>query len=537
MKAAFNTNQFFHRLLKPESLFPFILLATIILRFAFLDLKLYHHDEAAHAWFAYQLLTKGTYIYDPMFHGPFLFYVTAGLFSLFGDSDLVGRLLPAFLGTALVALVYPLYRMGYLDGRQMIVAALFLALSPNMVYFSRFLRNDIFIAFFSLLIVVAALAYCKSGKLRYALVAGSAAALGMSSKENMPIVLLIFGSYLVFALWSRRLVFPPAWKRDLILATALAGGIIALFYSSFGVHPEIVLKAGQMAINHWTAMHGVQRLGGPWFFYLIFFVLYEVPILLLAGMGLIQFIIGGTIVSSLRSWHSRRGKAAEEPTLSLPLRDWFFSAFRRPEKCVTYDPKLEFIRFSIWWMITSLAVYAYIGEKVPWLILHQLLPMIFVATYKIDRVKTVIIAIGLVFLIAMTLHIAFTPADISEPIVQVQNSEDLRDLMIHIDESDRVAIASSTYWPLPWYYRGDRWLKFTFFGGKSNEGVLLSGDYDLIITHDAESYEELRGYEKTTQKLSYWVTYYEVQGRMIEYYFTRQSGVGSINIDIFRRMA
>jgi uncharacterized protein (TIGR03663 family) len=535
MKAAFNSNSFFQRLLKPESLLICILFITLVLRFAFLDLKLYHHDEAVHAWFAYELLTKGTYIYDPMFHGPFLFYATAGFFTLFGDSDLVGRLLPAFLGTVLVALVYPLYRMGYLDGRQMIVAALFLALSPNMVYFSRFLRNDIFIAFFSLLLVVAALAYFSTGKLRYALVAGSAAALGMSSKENMPIVLLICGSYLLFALWSRRLVFPPTWRRDIILATILAGGVIALFYSSFGAHPEIVLKAGSMAIDHWTAMHEIQRLGGPWFFYIILFLLYEVPILLLAAIGLVQFIIGGTIISSLRSW-KRESSLDDLISDPLSLRERLLSSLRRPEIGFTYDPKLEFIRFSIWWMITSLAVYAYLGEKVPWLILHQLLPMIFVATYQIDRVKTVIIAVGLVFLLGMMLHVAFTPADISEPIVQVQNSEDLRLIMGWIDASDRVALATSTYWPLPWYYRGDRWSKFTFFGGKSNEGVLRSGDYDLIITHDAESYEELMGYEKVTKKLSYWLTYYEVQGRIIQYYFTRQSPVGSVNLDIFRRM-
>ncbi len=108
MKAAPVFLSFFERLRKPESILICILLTTAILRFAFLDLKLYHHDEAVHAWFAYKLLTEGTYIYDPVFHGPFLFYVTAGLFSIFGDTDLVGRLLPAILGTALVALVYPL---------------------------------------------------------------------------------------------------------------------------------------------------------------------------------------------------------------------------------------------------------------------------------------------------------------------------------------------------------------------------------------------------------------------------------------------
>lgn len=537
MKAASDTH-FYHRLLKPESLFICILLATLILRFAFLDLKLYHHDEAVHAWFAYQLLTKGTYIYDPVFHGPFLFYMTAGLFSIFGDSDLIGRLLPAFLGTLLVALVYPLYRMGYLDGKQMLVAALFLALSPSMVYFSRFLRNDIFIAFFSLLLVVAALAYFKSGKLRFALVAGLAAALGMSSKENMPIVLVIFGTYLIYCLWTRRLVFPRTWRRDILLATVLAGGIIALFYSSFGAHPEIVLQAGQMAISHWTEMHGIQRLGGPWFFYLILFVLYEVPIILLAGMGFC-----GCVAAYVRSQkHSSQDRVDEGdlsgPSDSSSLIERISSLLRRPELGVAYDPKTEFIRFSIWWMITSLAVYAYLGEKVPWLILHQLLPMVFVATYMLDRQKMIIVAVGAVFLIGMTLHVAFTPGDIAEPIVQVQNSEDLRLVMQWMDESDRIAIATDTIWPLNWYYRDDdRWSKITYFGGKSNKGSLMAGNFDLIITHDQDSYDDIPGFEKTTLKHSYWVTYYEVKGDLIRYYFTRNVEVGSKRYDLFRSAA
>ncbi|KUK99089.1 MAG: Glycosyl transferase, family 39, partial [Methanoculleus marisnigri] len=97
-----------------EGLFLLILLVTIALRFYALDLKLFHHDEAIHAWFSYKLLTEGVYSYDPMYHGPFLYYVTAGIFSLLGDSDLVGRLIPALLGTLIVPLLYPIYKLGYL---------------------------------------------------------------------------------------------------------------------------------------------------------------------------------------------------------------------------------------------------------------------------------------------------------------------------------------------------------------------------------------------------------------------------------------
>ena len=111
-----------------ERVFLLIFLLAIILRFWHPDLKLFHHDEAIHSWFSFNLLTKGSWIYDPSYHGPFLYYVTAGMFSLFGASDLVARLLPALFGTLLVPLVYFIYRLGYITRAQTLIIALFLAI-------------------------------------------------------------------------------------------------------------------------------------------------------------------------------------------------------------------------------------------------------------------------------------------------------------------------------------------------------------------------------------------------------------------------
>ena len=47
------------------------------------------------------------------------------MFSLFGDSDLVARLLPALFGLLLIPLVYCIYRLGYINKNQTLVAALF----------------------------------------------------------------------------------------------------------------------------------------------------------------------------------------------------------------------------------------------------------------------------------------------------------------------------------------------------------------------------------------------------------------------------
>ncbi len=165
-------------------IFILILILTIFLRFWTLDLKLLHHDEAIHSWFSYELLTKGTWMYDPSYHGPFLYYVTAGMFSIFGDSDLVARLLPALFGTLLNSLVYCIYRIGYINKKQTLLACLFIALSPDMVYFSRFLRHDIFMLFFTFLLLVAILYYFERGQIRFAIIAAVAMAGGLSLQRR-----------------------------------------------------------------------------------------------------------------------------------------------------------------------------------------------------------------------------------------------------------------------------------------------------------------------------------------------------------------
>lgn len=559
MKAATFTTWLRERL-SFERLFILILLVTIVLRFYALDVKLFHHDEAIHAWFSYRLLTEGTYSYDPMYHGPFLYYTTAGIFSLLGDCDLVGRILPALFGTLLVPLLYPIYKLGYLDQKQTLVAALFIAVSPNMVYFSRFLRNDIYIVFFTMVLLVALLYYFERQNVGYALIAGAAVGLGMSTKENMPIVLLIFGMFLLYLLWTRKVRLPVHWLRDAVLGGVVAVGIMAVFYSSFGAHPEMILDWWIRAIEHWVAMHQMERLGGPPYFYILLFILYELPILILAIVGVVQFL---AIPGALDRWRARRreiptvakeegtedasllldhgGESPAVSTTSVEKEEGWKDRVRDilaggGEPIQSINRQEEFARFAIFWMFLSLAAYAYIGEKVPWLILHQLLPMIFVAVYAMTTKKAVIAVVASLFLVVMTFHVAFTPADINEPIVQVQNSEDLREVFAKIDAADRVAIASETYWPLPWYYRDDNASKLSYYSRKVDESTISRGDFDLVITHDADSYPALDGYLKETYRLNYWFSYHENKDRLLEYYFLRDGEVGCRNLEVFSRM-
>ncbi len=525
-----------------ERLFFLVFVFALVLRFLFLDLKLLHHDEAIHAWFSYELLTRGRYIYDPSYHGPLLYYLTSGMFSLFGDSDLVARILPALFGALIVPLVYYIYKLGYLDFRQGLIAALFIAISPDMVYFSRFLRHDIFQIFFVLLLVVGLLWYLNRGKLRYLLIAALAVAGGMTLKEDMPIFLVIFGIFGLYLLWSKRITLPVSWKRDVLVSSLVAVGIISLFYSSFGSHPEVLFPADlsqginqtgwYRAIEHWTGMHSQCRICGPWFFYIILFILYELPIMILAVLAIVQY---GIDPRTRAEWFARLKRLFRVRPTPRSTEDLVRVSVRQLKEGVVKDRRRDFFEFSLFWMVLSIAAYAYIGEKVPWLILHQLLPMIFVAVYMMTRRKAAV-AIGMsAFLIIMTLHVAFDPGDINEPIVQVQNSEDMRTVMALIDASNSTVVASKDYWPLPWYYRGDRWNKMRFYGQIVDTGTIYSLQPDIVITHDQDSFASLDGYNKSTYKLAYWFSYYDNQDRLPEWYLYRDGKMGSINIDVFTR--
>ncbi len=500
-----------------DLLFLLVFGLGLFLRIVVPTFKLLHHDEAIHAWFSYELITKGTYLYDPMYHGPLLYYLTGAAFSLFGDSDLVVRLLPGVFGACIIPLIYGIYRLGWLDRNHAIWAVFFVAISPDLVYFSRFLRHDIFQLFFTVLLVFAVLAYLKYGRFRYAALAGVAAACGLCLKEDMPFTLFIFGSFFLVLLFSRRIRLPVTWIRDLAAVLLIGAAIGFTLYSSLWTHPEMFFEAPFKAIAHWTAMHDECRLCGPPYWYLLILGLYEIPLVVLALYNVFQWGIRDRGFSQIR-------------TLFRPDSDR-----TTLETGVTHPSWRNEIlmMFAIWWAFLSLCFYGYIGEKVPWLIIHQLPPLILLATYRMDGKKVIAGLFTGLFLVIMMIHVCFTPGDINEPIVQVQNSEDLRTIMALIDASDHVVVASESYWPLPWYYRGEQWKKISFYGGKVDPSTFREKEPDLVMLHDSSSYDHLEGYEKQTYKLSYWFSWFDNQNRILEWYLLRDGKTGSVNLDLF----
>jgi uncharacterized protein (TIGR03663 family) len=191
-----------------------VILLGAILRFWGLGDKPLHHDESLHAYFALQLMhnlenwsgcfsgTLSCYRYDPLLHGPFQFHAIALVYKIsqllgvydHGVNTVTVRIAAATLGTVIVGLPY--FLRDYLGKIGAWLACFLLAVSPSMVYFSRFAREDIYMACFTLLMVVAVARYIRSRAMHWLIVAAAAFSLSYATKEATFLSMAVFGSFL-----------------------------------------------------------------------------------------------------------------------------------------------------------------------------------------------------------------------------------------------------------------------------------------------------------------------------------------------------
>ena len=158
-----------------------------------------HYDELLHAWYSWLFSEGGAYTHTPLMHGPFLFHVAAASYVFLGSSDLVARLVPALFGAALV--VMPLFLRRELGRPGALITALFIAMSPSILYFSRFIRNDVYMAVWVLGLVIVMWRYMERprGRLLYLWVV--LWALAFTTKETAYITAGILSLPLLVMAW------------------------------------------------------------------------------------------------------------------------------------------------------------------------------------------------------------------------------------------------------------------------------------------------------------------------------------------------
>jgi uncharacterized protein (TIGR03663 family) len=125
----------------------------LFLRLYLLDLKPPHFDEGINGWFVDQLISQGFYKYDPTnYHGPFHFYLLFFFKILFGRNLYALRLPSVLFGLASVFLLTKF--QPYIGRFASRTAAFFAAISPAMIFYSRYSIHESELLFFSMLSVL-----------------------------------------------------------------------------------------------------------------------------------------------------------------------------------------------------------------------------------------------------------------------------------------------------------------------------------------------------------------------------------------------
>ncbi|MHB8055211.1 MAG: flippase activity-associated protein Agl23 [Candidatus Aminicenantales bacterium] len=476
--------------------------AAVFFRFSRPALRPMHHDEANQAVKFGTLLERGEYAYDKNdHHGPVLYYLTLPAAKALGrvrfadiDEALL-RAVPAVFGVALIFLL-PLFGIG-LQIEARIAAALLIAVSPAMTYFSRFYIQEMIFVFFVLGFLVSLWRYILRPDGGWYVLAGIFAGLMAATKETSVIIFaaagLGLGAVVIREKFFIRKTNMPVRRRifaiHIIVMATVAAAIAAMFFSSFGRHPEGI-KDAVTALNVYVERGSFDPgfHAHPFFFYL---------------GRLAVSIHGGLIWTELFVL-----------LLGLAGMIFIFIPHRDDESLVNLDP-LPVHRslglFLVVYTVAATLAYSLIPYKTPWNMLAFYLGWLILAgigaisifrradTNLSRAVVLLVLAAGLAHLAWQSRQANFSyPADPRNPYVYAQTSPDFLKLVRRIealggvDPEERclaIKVVAGPYeqWPLPWYLR-----KYANVGyWTRTEAAGSFGPTSLVIA-SAENAESIR---------------------------------------------
>ena len=210
-----------------------VLAAGALLRLSGLAERPMHADEAILADRFGTLLETGAFHYDPAeYHGPLLAYATlpsawlSGVGRYPGLSETILRVVPAVFGLLLIALSFLIGNS--LSSTAGLLAALFTAFSPALVYYSRYYIPETLLVCFSAALLLCGLQFARRPSVAWAAAAGACAGLMYATKET---AVLAFAAMAVGLLTVRPRVPPRYW----ITAAAAAGAVSLALYSPAGI--------------------------------------------------------------------------------------------------------------------------------------------------------------------------------------------------------------------------------------------------------------------------------------------------------------
>ncbi|MFW6457825.1 MAG: flippase activity-associated protein Agl23 [Halodesulfurarchaeum sp.] len=503
------------------------------IRFLLLGHRIFHWDEARVGYWTLRYAETGIWTYRPIVHGPLLFHVNAFLFDQFGASDLVARSLVAIVGGTLPLAAWLL--RSRLSDFEVLGMAAFLALEPTLLYYSRFMRNDLLVAGFAVLAVALFVRFLDTGRHRYVYGAVLATGLGLGTKEIAVIYPAIWIGALAL-LFDRRLLVEEdreiAWYPR--VRTWIAAALRRFWDNRYLLIVGLLELLVVIVILYAPRPDLSQALANP----------AQLP-------GVVEAATRGSWESLYELWidggqeHSYVVYLYEQARtlafVSLPLTLLAVFGFLH-DRYTGGDPR-DIVAFPFYWAGAVFFIYPAITDiSAPWALVHALVPLSVPAAvglgillgYGIDAWESADrIAIGIAVLVgaALVLQVGGTayatsydhPQADSNPLVQyAQPSGEMRETIETVqaiavtndgtdvlfygehfgmgNESASSQPPASGNWhnrlPLPWYF--ERVNAET----RSTIGVANLSDPPPVVIARAEEYGDLRepleGYEALT---------------------------------------
>ncbi len=504
--------------------------------------------------------------HHPLLHGPFLMQTLGGLLHFTHwagveshHEDAIIRWPSAMAMLLLIPLIFAFGKYLCLSAKWF--AVLLFSASPTFWYYSRFCRNDLIFACATMLTVLA-WTHALSGLSRrhktcdrlssndlWLLLALFSTALTIAIKENA--VFLIFNAvtfgvlYLVMRFKSAvnlpHVAFSNGKVYTWVAGVALGLLLLELVYTNGFMWNTSFAQMYSDAVHYWSGQNKEHRLYGEFHYYLLRLLLYEpigvfivlsvalafilkffkktlAQIIFIVGFALMlfAFMLGsfffgvddltgeqfllGRMLHMTQPWHLAMSAAVAWSTLCaavfLILKHRVFGAW------------------LCWWAGFSFLEYNYAGEKVPWIGVHIVLPMLMMSGYILgltwqrlamhNHPRVWRIALSACFGLYIVLNFAQgyrlcfrNDTSAAELLVYNHTQYAFRDLALEMrtlalefpePAMPSVMMQGEGVWPMQWYLRGTNHV----FADEQYFPPHI-GDIQILICNDSyrQSYPEL----------------------------------------------
>lgn len=448
-----------------------ILIIAIVTRLIFLDLRPMDHDESVHAWISLKNVVESpSYVYDPAFHGPFLYFIISLSFMTLGDSDFAARLPVAIFS---ILGVYFATRFERWFGKSAYIFSFFTLFSPSMLYYSRYARDDVIVVSSFIAFLYFYSSYREEKKMRYALIASIFLAIIFTSKENwIQYFLVLISAIALEKLLQKKFDFdfnilPCAalflFFSSFLYSSAFAYAIHAKNWVEVMFNTEWIKRFLEKSLPYWLSQGITSPHEKPIYYFVNILLRYEFLFLALA------------LVS------------------------------------ISFRKKFSFFEiFAICWLFVSFIFYHAMVYKTPWLVVHLAAPLAFAAMVfmkeKLEKKEVkIILSIGIVATLLISIQITyFDYNNVEEPLIYVQTQLGAIEMEKRIRElvknnySVAVFAEDGHFWPMPWILRREKVL-FT---------TTCPQGYDFVFAVYRD-YKCLKGYKiiGSYELRKYWIFY------------------------------